>query len=682
MDLAVSGVLSLAAAFCLPRMLNLKGNTLAISNSWFSVLAYGGVWFLCCRSLRDVRQACGGKGKSDMPGKWGCHGMGAACAIAGLFSLCIAFGVQLDCSENVNFRDGGMWLAVLAWTAVLAVWIFRGWMWLEQRGCRGGCGREPEEETAAEKQRGRRDGCGREPEEETAVAEQRGCRDDRKTAVCRGSADSAGEAGDTAGRPGRGRAVLWRGWTDAWLGRWDGMAGRKRAVIRIAFFLLCWLPVFLAVYPGFFVYDAQDELMQVQTRRFTTHHPLPHVLLLGGIIQAVHKLTGSYNAGIASYTLLQMAGMAGVFSYVLYFMEKSGVRRWLRIATALYFAFFPVNVMFVLCSAKDGIFSAALLLVLVSLTDLGMRPEGFRDDWDKWLLFGGGALVMMCFRHNGMYAFLVLVPAVLLFCGKRCGRKMVCRMVLLLGIVFGAYTAVTAGLAGLLSAGGSEKQEMLTVPIQQLARVWNYEGDSLTEEQKETLYEILPEEALAFYTAKVSDGVKRWFVNEAFASDPWKYARLWAEVGMRHPFSYLNAWFMTSYGFWYPDTVIDVYRGNGVFTFTYGDSSFFGYEVELPGERESRIPWLDEWYRRLSLEITQQKVPAVSMLFSPGFLFWIFVFTGGYAYYRRQYGLLLPFGMVLLLWLTVVLGPTYLPRYVLILWFALPGAAAVLVKGD
>ena len=137
---------------------------------------------------------------------------------------------------------------------------------------------------------------------------------------------------------------------------------------------------------------------------------------------------------------------------------------------------------------------------------------------------------------------------------------------------------------------------------------------------------------------------------------------------------------MTSYGFWYPDTIIDVYRGNSVFTFTYEDSSFFGYEVELPGTRESKIPWLDGVYRDMSLEIAQQKIPAVSMLFSPGFLFWVFVFTGGYAYYRKKNEWLLPFGMILLLWLTVILGPTYLPRYVLILWFALPGALAVLVN--
>lgn len=52
-------------------------------------------------------------------------------------------------------------------------------------------------------------------------------------------------------------------------------------VAAFLFLLLCWLPVFLAVYPGFFVYDAQDEYIQVATRVFSTHHPLVHVLLLG-----------------------------------------------------------------------------------------------------------------------------------------------------------------------------------------------------------------------------------------------------------------------------------------------------------------------------------------------------------------------------------------------------------------
>lgn len=459
-------------------------------------------------------------------------------------------------------------------------------------------------------------------------------------------------------------------------GKWEAIPGKKRALLLFCFFLLCWLPVFLAVYPGFFVYDAQDEFVQVETRQFTTHHPLPHVLMLGGIILAVHKLTGSYNLGIAAYTLFQMCLLSGVFTYVLSYMGKCGIKRSLRAITALYFAFFPVIVMFTLCSAKDGIFTAALLLLLISIYEMAKGGEKFFESRKSPVLFCASAVIMMCFRHNGMYAFLVMIP-LLLYGGKGIRKKLIC----LLGITFALYFMVSAALTAALSAGHSENQEMLTVPIQQLARVYKYDKESLSEEEIETLYEIIPEEALRFYTPKVSDGVKVWFQNEAFAAEPGKYARLWLKIGLKHPFTYLNAWVMTSYGFWYPDTVIDVYRGNGVFTFTYEDSSFFGYEVEEPGKRESKIPWLDECYRRMSLEIAQQKIPVLSMLFSPGFLFWIFVFAAGYAFYRRNYKVLLPFALIFLVWLTVILGPTYLPRYVLILWFALPGAVAVLVEG-
>ena len=129
---------------------------------------------------------------------------------------------------------------------------------------------------------------------------------------------------------------------------------------------------------------------------------------------------------------------------------------------------------------------------------------------------------------------------------------------------------------------------------------------------------------------------------------------------------------MTSYGYWYPDAVINVYQGNRVHTFTYEDSSYFGFETEHPGTRQSKLPWLEEEYRKMSLELYQQKVPGLSMLFSPGFLFWIYAFFMGYYLKKGQMGTVVPLLLILLLWLTALLGPTYLVRYVLILWFALP----------
>ena len=112
-------------------------------------------------------------------------------------------------------------------------------------------------------------------------------------------------------------------WQNIWVAKSDEQIGdsAEKGQLR-SFFLtavaifLCYVPVFLAVYPGFFVYDAQDELMQVITRNFSTHHPLLHVLLLGGIIPLVYKITGSYNLGIACYTLFQMAVLSCILNNV------------------------------------------------------------------------------------------------------------------------------------------------------------------------------------------------------------------------------------------------------------------------------------------------------------------------------------------------------------------------------
>lgn len=442
---------------------------------------------------------------------------------------------------------------------------------------------------------------------------------------------------------------------------------------------LLYLPVFLAVYPGFFVYDAQDELMQVITRNFTTHHPLFHVLLLGGIVQLIHKLTGSYNLGIACYTLIQMIIMAGIFGWCVENLKKRGVKKRFCLLFAIYFGVCPVLVMFSLCSAKDGLFAGMLLLIILFLHKFVSSPEEFFAKKKNPLLFGIFSLIMMLLRHNGMYAFLALAVGILFYLWKR-KKAYLGKTLLVFGIAFAGYLVAHNGIGMALSADASENQEILTVPIQQLSRVYQsidredeaVREDSTFQEDLKILYRYLPPEALERYTPKVSDGVKIQFNNQAFRQDKGSFFKLWLKWGAENPFTYVNAWFMTSYGYWYPDTVIDVYRGNTVFTYTYEDSSYFGYEVEEPGSRESKIPWLSELYREMSLEIFQQKIPVVSMIFSPGFLFWVWAFCLCFWWYQGLACKVVCYLPVVFCFCTVLLGPTYLVRYVVYLWAALP----------
>ena len=442
---------------------------------------------------------------------------------------------------------------------------------------------------------------------------------------------------------------------------------------------LCWLPVFLAVYPGFFAYDATDELQEVLTGQYVTRHPLLHVLMLGKTVSGIQKLTGSYNIGIGVYVLVQMAGMAMLLGWTIQQLRtRAG-----RVCGLLFYGLFPVMPMYVLCTSKDMPYTAGMLAVLVLLCRMQRSGHSRRGESevaaaDAEMPKAGhfplstaslpalafALLVMAVFRSNGVIVLVLFLP-ILFFLVQKSSRK---KAVLLAGVVLGAYVLLQSGLNIVLKPESTNAMESLTVPIQQLARTWNYSPELFSEEDQETLFEILPEESLALYQPKLSDLVKAGFVTESFQNDPGKYLKLWLKIGIKAPATYLNAWLLTSYGFWYPGADIDVYNG----TRCYESSSYFSCETEGPGRRDSKLPWLEHWYEILSWTDTVHKIPVVSLPFSPGALCWCYVLGTLFLIASGNWRKAAVFSPVCLNLLTVLLGPTYLVRYVLIFWFALP----------
>ena len=426
--------------------------------------------------------------------------------------------------------------------------------------------------------------------------------------------------------------------------------------------------VLLAEYPGFFVYDAQEELNEVLTRSFTTHHPLFHVLLLGGTIAFFHKITGSWNFGIFAYIFMQMLVITCIFAYVITYMQKRGIGKNSKIIWTVYYGIFPTIAMYTLCSSKDGLFSALLLLMTALLMQFINNPGAFVAGKNKVIAFIAVASLMPCFRHNGFYAYLVFIPFILIYFRKKLSKITISMMVAPVIL----YLLLTTVLSTALATSTPHHQEMLTVPIMQLARVYTYDKDSLTEEDIETLKSYIPEENLAKYTPRVSDLVKVGFNNQLYEQNKADFWKLWFKLFKSHPMTYINAWLLTSYGYWYPPSNINVYKGTTVYTFTYDESSYFGYEVELPGERHSFIPAIDSIYRYISIGSFHDDFPILALVFSPGLLIIIYLYILAYRLYKRDYENIFPFLPILLVWLTVILGPTYLVRYVVILWFALP----------
>ena len=455
----------------------------------------------------------------------------------------------------------------------------------------------------------------------------------------------------------------------------------KKTFIAVwAFIAVCNLIVLLGVYPGFFVYDAQTEVIEVLSRQFTTHHPLLHVLMLGGSVAFFNKFFGNVNAGIFAYIFFQMLVMTGIFTYYLSFMKIHGAGKRARKVAAVFFAVFPTVVMYTLCSCKDGFFASLLVLAVLLLVRLNEESD---EKKARRICFGivASGTLMMLFRHNGFYAWVVFAILMFLFAAlgsKKAADKKRAKgrlWALALAIPVVAYLCLNMILTAALvtNKGAKEHQEILTVPIQQLGRVYAYDKASMAPEDIDILQRYLSEEGLSHYTPRCSDILKMYFNNEEYEADKAAFLKLWIRTGLSHPMSYLNAWFLTSYGYWYPFSVINVYQGNTVFTFTYTDSSYFGYEVEEPGYRQSLIPFIDSFYRKLSIEKFQQNIPVISLLFAPAAYFWLcvyFILTA--IVLGRDKKKLMPLLLVLMVWLTVLLGPTYLVRYAIYLWYIVP----------
>lgn len=430
-----------------------------------------------------------------------------------------------------------------------------------------------------------------------------------------------------------------------------------------------WIPTFLALFPGAFVYDATDEYIEVISREFTMHHPLIHVLLLGGLTHMGEYLGLGANAGIAAYTLFQMAVVSFVFAYAIKLLQKWGFSKKYCFAWIIITGLFPVYPMYAVCSAKDTLFTAAFLMVTVLLVEFAREKEYFFDR--RMILLVVSATLMMLLRNNGVYALIVAVPFIIICSAvAKVDYKIYIRLVVLILISLVMYEGLNYSLKLATHASDSEHQEMLTVPIQQLARTYHYAPETFSDEELKTLYEILPENYLITYNPVCSDVLKSGFDNDAYAKNSGRYKALWWKIFLRKPLIYANAWLVNSYGYWYPDMVINVYGGNQMYTFKYDQSSYFGFETEPPGVRHSLFPLYEKLYRSISLELFQQRVPVISMLFAPGFMFIMFAYAFMYCMRQKKWmavGVMMP---MLLLWATVLLGPTVLVRYVLIFWFA------------
>lgn len=442
--------------------------------------------------------------------------------------------------------------------------------------------------------------------------------------------------------------------------------------------LLCWFPVFLAYYPSVFAYDAEGQLYQVIAGDYSTHHPLLHTLFLGAFFRLGGNVLGSYSAGMAVHSVVQMLLMAAAFAYILSYLYQKRTSVYLRIILLIFYALFPVNSILALSTTKDVLFSALVLLYTIGLyrmvCDGKKTGMGRRDLW-IWLAI---TVLMLLMRNNAVYALLVSVPVVCI--GLR-GKNGLWKRYLLLSVIgLGLFAAAHAGLKAATGAGNGSPREMLSIPLQQMARTRVKEEETLSPQMRQELDAYLSSEwVFAAYNPHLADPVK---LRAVIHDNPAGFLRTWLQLGLEHPQTYIDAFLDNSIGYWFLEdrTHAEIY---GI-----GTESGFGYlstdNRTMPAGCEiiehSYLPGLRSVMEEIVSENAYQKIPVIRILFAPAFYWWLLCLYLAVAIYRRQYRLILPAMFLVVYYLTLLLSPTVLIRYMYPFVVTVPAICCCLYK--
>lgn len=430
---------------------------------------------------------------------------------------------------------------------------------------------------------------------------------------------------------------------------------------------------FLAVYPGIYSYDASVQVLQFfGDEPVTTHHPVLHTLFLCGSLKAGQVLFSSFQAGMAIYSVVQAALLNAVFSYVLWRMLRERRSMLLVIFSFLFLIVNPYIQIFLFVTTKDVLFGAAFLMMFLFAVDLFRDAAAFFHSRWLQLRFLLMALLLCFLRNQGIYVLLFFGVITLgyLFFVYRSGAV---RWLLILAASAGCYFVVTGPVFASLGVESGDSREMLSVPMQQLARAYHEVPEQLTEGEQSYIRELIPEDYLEMYVPVNADPVKSGFQTEVMKKDPIKFFKTWLTIGLKTPLVYADSFFMGNWGYWYPEET--QYWINYIIF----DGAFMEEEYNvLHIKRDSRLPEYEKILREISLTPAFEDIPVLSVILNQAFPFWLMLTAAAVILYHKKCRLLIPLTLILGYWGTLLLGPVTSVRYAFPLMICVPAILSLL----
>lgn len=446
---------------------------------------------------------------------------------------------------------------------------------------------------------------------------------------------------------------------------------------------VCWIPVFLAYYPAVMAYDFHRQSIEAAKGFiwFNNYQPLAHTWLIWVALQ-IGNAVGSLEIGMACYSLFQMLVLSLSCAYSCNLVYRLLHKKWPVVVMVLFFGLFPLISVLSVGATKDVLFSALFLIFMCLFVERTFFAAG-KKQWILdvlWILEG---CVMMLYRNNAVYAVAVFSIVALLLAEKKQRLRLFAICIIL---AIGGKASLEGVQLWIGTEGRGSSIEMYSVPLQQLARVGHYHGDTMDEETYDLLDKYMPAEYWSRYNPPLSDGVKHPMQAQGTYSLVWQPDMLsmfkaWAQIGLKYPNEYIDAFLLLNSGYWFFDDVTwaEVFgsglenRMGALSTYTSSTSDAIPEGIA----HVSKFPWLESKLENIVSANSFYDWPVLSNLFKPALYCWALLLTTIACIYAENKKKTMVVLLPLVYLATMFLGPVVQVRYVLPIMMIIPLMASV-----
>lgn len=412
-------------------------------------------------------------------------------------------------------------------------------------------------------------------------------------------------------------------------------------VVNALLIFMAWIPYFLRYFPGLLTADSCAQVGQaIGIAELSNHHPILHTAIITIFVNLGKNIFNNINLGVAFYTIFQMIIMSIIFATVIRYLSKNGAPLAIRIIVLLYYMFYPINALFSITMWKDILFAGIIPIYAITVIELLFNTEEFLKSKKSIIKYIVISILVMFLRNNGMYIIILTIPFIIVTLLKYWKKVIpICFIVIL------SFSILRTTIFSIFNIKEGSVGEMLSIPLQQIARVKKYHGEELDENTLKRIQNFFKCDDIGEkYNPILSDPVKAELNTEYFDANKGEFIELWIKLLKQYFKDYVESFISNSYGYYYPEAKHWV-ANRTMETNNMGISQHPLIEGTLVTKVDSLIEKRD--------------IPIISMFFSIGTAFWTIVICLGYKIMKKEYKHIVSYIIIFVLWLTIVASPVF-----------------------